>query len=243
LELILDFCNNHCGNEDILLQMLKTAYDNQVNFVKFQLYNPEKLNPDYPGCQDYKRYLEKCKITEYFLKLIEDKCNTYAIHPIFTIFTPDVLINLKNFNALYSLKIASPDMLNYKLIDAVVKSKSKVWISTGMHTKIEITKTIDRYKKQAKFMYCISRYPTEESDINYSEMLTFDGFSDHTLGIIAAQKAFIKGVQFVEKHFTLSKYLPGRDHHMSMTPDELEKLMIWVKYKNSIEIYKKRWVE
>lgn len=239
MDLILDFCNNHCGNEDIMLQMLDIAYRNKVNYIKFQLYNPEKLNPQYPDYKNYKAYLEKHKITEYMLCLIKNSCESYNITPIFTIFTPDQLDRLKEFTN-YHLKIASPDMENTKLIDKCLKLKKTI-ISTGMHTKIEISKIQDKYKNKAEFMYCVSKYPTIECDIDYTYMMNFDGFSDHTLGILAAQKAFTRGIKYVEKHFTLSKYLPGKDHHMSMTPDELVELSDWIQYKNSIEMYKNRW--
>jgi sialic acid synthase SpsE len=241
MDLILDFCNNHCGNEDILLQMFDLAFKNKVRYVKFQLYNPEKLNPEYPDYQRYKKYLEKHKINEYMLNLIKSTCENYGMTPIFTIFTQDQLGRLKEF-ANYILKIASPDMTNHNLINACLKNKKKVIISTGMHNKKEIETVRTKYKNKCEFMYCISRYPTEEWDIDYTYMASFDGFSDHTLGILAAKKAFLKGINYVEKHFTLSRYLPGKDHYMSMTCDELEEISNWIEYKRSIETYKNRWV-
>lgn len=241
MDLILDFCNNHCGNEDLLLQMLDIAYKNKVEYVKFQLYNPEKLNPDYPDYNNYKKYLEKHKITEYMLTLIKSKCEAYNMTPVFTIFTDDQLSRLKEFTN-YQLKIASPDMLNVKLIDKCIAKKKRVIISTGMHNKTEVSKIRLKYKNKADFLYCISRYPTLETDIDYTTMSSFDGFSDHTIGIMPTKKAFVKGLKIVEKHFTLSRYLPGKDHHMSMTPDELEDLASWLYYKKSTETYKNRWV-
>ena len=35
------------------------------------------------------------------------------------------------------------------------------------------------------FCYCISEYPTQKKKINWKEAISYDGFSDHTLGIIA----------------------------------------------------------
>jgi len=242
LDLILDFCNNHCGNEDILLQMLDIAYKNKIKFVKFQLFNPEKLNPEYPDYKNYKAYLEKHKITEYMLCLIKSTCENYDITPIFTIFTHDQISRLKEFTN-FKLKIASPDMTNHDLISKCLKVKNPLLISTGMHNKKEVENVKTKYKNKCEFMYCISQYPTEEWDIDYNYMSNFDGFSDHTLGILATKKAFIKGIKYVEKHFTLSRYLPGKDHHMSMTPDELIELCNWINYKKSIEVYKNRWLE
>lgn len=237
----LDFCNNHLGDFDILKKMMELAAENGVDIIKFQLYNPDKLNPKYPNYSEYKCVLDKCRVTEGMISYIFDRCGKLKLHPMFTIFTKDRLASLKDYVD-YSLKIASPDMLNTDLIDACLKSKKPVWVSTGMHTKNEIAKIKMKYNSKVNFMYCISRYPTLESDIDYNTMLDFDGFSDHTKGVTAAKKAIAKNILLVEKHFTLSRYLPGKDHAMSMTPEELEELMSWKKYRDSIETYKNRWV-
>ena len=51
------------------------------------------------------------------------------------------------------------------------------------------------------------------------------GFSDHTNGTTAAVGATILGACWIEKHFTLSKDLPGPDHWFSMDPPELRVLV------------------
>jgi sialic acid synthase SpsE len=51
------------------------------------------------------------------------------------------------------------------------------------------------------------------------------GFSDHTLGILASVAAVAGGAEVVEKHFTLDKSLPGTDHVLSVTPDELREMV------------------
>lgn len=48
-----------------------------------------------------------------------------------------------------------------------------------------------------------------------------------TIGLDAAKIALARGALVIEKHFTLDKSLPGPDHAMSMTPDELKELIKW----------------
>ena len=76
------------------------------------------------------------------------------------------------------------------------------------------------------FLYCISKYPTELSDLNFKDIdfSKYDGFSDHTVGIAAAQIALARGAKIIEKHFTLDKNMYGPDHIGSMTPHELSDL-------------------
>jgi sialic acid synthase SpsE len=51
------------------------------------------------------------------------------------------------------------------------------------------------------------------------------GFSDHTVGYMAAVQAVSMGAKIVEKHFTLDHKLPGPDHWFSVDPDELKELV------------------
>ena len=48
------------------------------------------------------------------------------------------------------------------------------------------------------------------------------GFSDHTLGNVAAMFAIFNGARVIEKHLTLSKKLNGPDHYASMEPKEFK---------------------
>ena len=53
------------------------------------------------------------------------------------------------------------------------------------------------------------------------------GYSDHTLGTEAAKYAICLGAEYVEKHFTLNRYLPGRDQKMSTTIEEMSEIVKW----------------
>jgi sialic acid synthase SpsE len=92
-----------------------------------------------------------------------------------------------------------------------------------------------------KLLYCISKYPTMNEDVDFERMLYYDGFSDHTQGIEASKKAIDNDVSIIERHFTLGKYLPGRDHFLSSTPDEFKELVDYKNYKNKIKQFKTRW--
>jgi sialic acid synthase SpsE len=47
------------------------------------------------------------------------------------------------------------------------------------------------------------------------------GLSDHTRGHHIALAAVARGANIIEKHFTLSRRLPGVDHAASIEPDEM----------------------
>ena len=76
-------------------------------------------------------------------------------------------------------------------------------------------------------MYCVAEYPayiTELPDFN-----KYDGFSDHTISCYWAREAIKKGAKIIEKHFTLSKDLPGFNQKGSATPAELKDLVTYAR--------------
>ena len=69
-------------------------------------------------------------------------------------------------------------------------------------------------------------------DVNLRAMLTLrdalgvkTGYSDHTTGIEVPVAAAALGAAVVEKHFTLSRELPGPDHKASLEPQELKQMV------------------
>jgi N,N'-diacetyllegionaminate synthase len=59
------------------------------------------------------------------------------------------------------------------------------------------------------------------------------GFSDHTQSIITPSLAVAKGATVIEKHFTLSKHLPGPDHPFAIEPDELKEMITLIRNTES----------
>ena len=51
------------------------------------------------------------------------------------------------------------------------------------------------------------------------------GYSDHSLGCKASIAAIALGAKVIEKHFTISKKLPGPDHSMALEPSELKRFV------------------
>ena len=50
------------------------------------------------------------------------------------------------------------------------------------------------------------------------------GYSGHFPGIEDAIIAICKGVDYIEKHFTVDRNLPGRDNKFAILPEDLKKI-------------------
>lgn len=255
-KIILDACNNWLGCQKLLDTMIEQATSNKVEYIKFQLFNPEKLNKTYPNYDEYKAMCKECEITLSILKGILMLHPWEITKPMFTIFSEDRLDLLdKAFDGIgkyhiepsnIALKLGSPDMSNYSLIEKCLAKypDNLLVISTGMHSEQEIDECLTKYgdRKKVRFLHCISEYPTDPRDVDYEKIMDLDGFSDHTQGIETAKDVIGHDAEFLEMHYTLSRNLPGKDQLVSKNIQEIKRI---VRYRQSLEDakkYKGRWI-
>ena len=91
-------------------------------------------------------------------------------------------------------------------------------------------------KEKVSLLHCTTEYPAPLDEINLQAISVlkdkFDlniGYSDHSDGILVSILAASHGAKLIEKHFTLDKNLEGPDHKSSLTPDELEEMVISIR--------------
>ena len=103
----------------------------------------------------------------------------------------------------------------------------------------------DYGNKKLILMHCVSSYPCEPSRANLPKINllrelceqtpgldNFEiGYSDHCGGIEVAKQSLEYGVDWIEKHFTIDKNLPGRDNQFSILPDEMLELTNYIKMR------------
>ena len=133
-------------------------------------------------------------------------------------------------------KVASFEIVDIPLIQHIASKGKPMIMSTGMATLPEIDEAVqaarDSGAEQIMLLKCTSSYPAppEEMDLASISHLsqTFGvptGLSDHTLGIAVPLGGVALGAALVEKHFTLSRSVPGPDSAFSVEPDELQALV------------------
>jgi N,N'-diacetyllegionaminate synthase len=113
-----------------------------------------------------------------------------------------------------------------------------VIMSTGMANMDEIWAAVNVLinaglpRDMITILHCNTEYPTPMEDVNLKAMMTIHqelgvkvGYSDHTRGIEVPIAAVALGATVIEKHFTISRDLPGPDHKASLEPDELKAMV------------------
>ena len=98
--------------------------------------------------------------------------------------------------------------LDKTLCEEIIKRNKRTYVSLGLEKNNFFP---FGFKKNIHYLYCISKYPTLLDDPDLKNMPLkfkkngFYGYSDHTLGMAAGIKAYMRGSKVLEKHFTNSK--------------------------------------
>ena len=133
-------------------------------------------------------------------------------------------------------KVASFEIVDIPLIERIARTGKPLILSTGMATKEEIGEAVDAARgagaDQIALLKCNSGYPAPPEEMNLRTMVdmreTFRlpiGLSDHTLGMEVSEAAVSLGASIIEKHFTLSRSVPGPDSAFSLEPSEFRALV------------------
>lgn len=239
-QIIADISSNHMGDMRLAEALIAAAADVGVDTVKFQSWQASKLRPDFP---DYGATFARHQIAElsdddhYRLLAL---CKEYGVTFLTTCFDLQRAYFLSKLG-MDSIKVASPDSTSFNLIDKLTDLFNHVIISTGMTTNEEVEKLIDHVSnKNVTILHCISLYPTPLDKVNLERMIWLReqgvkvGYSDHSMGVEAGMLAISLGAEILEKHITLSRYIPGKDQAMSTLPEEFKELVEWSKLVESM---------
>lgn len=157
------------------------------------------------------------------LDFVETLCSPGCMS-LLKLFTPD------------RLKVASRDLTNLPLLEAMAETRIPIILSTGMAGKKELDdalKVITRHHSDIAILHCVSQYPTRPDNLNLrtiSYLLRHYpqytiGFSDHTIGIAAPAVAVGMGAKIIEKHITIDRHMKGTDQQGSLGPDGVNRMV------------------
>ena len=157
------------------------------------------------------------------LDFIETFCSRGCLRML-RLFTPD------------RLKVASRDLTNIPLLEALAETKIPIILSTGMAGRKELDEALDvitRYHSDIAILHCVSQYPTHPDNLNLNTIPYLIkhygrykiGFSDHTIGIAAPVVAVGMGAEIIEKHITIDRHMKGTDQIGSLGPDGVNRMI------------------
>ena len=198
--------------------------------VKFQMWKAKELyNKSHPNWNEIKRAELSFQMAEK-LKEFSDK---QKIEFFCSAFYPDgvkflISIGVKKFKiASRTCMLTDPNSL--EVLQEKARSKKEIFISMGMGgNKKKISKIFENNK--TTFCYCISDYPLNFDKINWIDAVKYDGFSDHTMDIVAPILFTLLKKQkksrkiYIEKHVKMINS-GGPDASTSISTEKLSEMV------------------
>lgn len=244
---------NHNADINLAFALIDAAVDAGADIIKFQTCLPEEV---VTASAEKARYqLETTDRTETQLEMtrkihldfdsflpLKKYCDQLGIEFLTSAFGMNSLAFIETLG-LKRFKVPSGEITNYPYVERIASHNKPTIVSTGLCNMDEVEAAVDLMqrngldiKKNLTLLICNTAYPTPPEDVNLLSMDTLTrkfgcnvGFSDHTQGTLAAVLAAAKGASVIEKHFTLSRLLPGPDHRASCEPHELKNLITTMK--------------
>jgi sialic acid synthase len=205
-------------NEELSASAMMQPYDNPHSFGK--TYGEHRKALELSNEEHYEVYqYAKSK----GLDVVETLCARGCLS-LLSYFIPD------------KLKVASRDLTNLPLLEAMAETRIPMILSTGMTGKKELDDAIaviTRYHSNITILHCLSQYPSEYRHINLESIRFLKdhypdytiGYSDHSIGIVVPAVAVALGAKVIEKHITLDRNMKGTDHRGSLEPDGIWRMV------------------
>lgn len=206
--------------------------------LRYEL-SDSQMNRPYTGSnsfgETYGKHREFLELSDAQHHEVYQYAKSLGLDFVETLCAPSCLSILKHFTPDY-LKVASRDLTNLPLLDALAETKLPIIISTGMAGEKELDEgleTITKHHDKVHILHCVSQYPTQPHNVNLNS-ITFlrkkypqftIGYSDHTIGISVPVAAVAMGAEIIEKHITLDRRMKGTDQAGSLGPDGLNRMV------------------
>jgi len=236
--------SNHDRDLGRAKELIDIAADSGADAVKFQTFTALKIaaQTKHPIAQiavgGATTLFELYRSVEMPIEWLPDLAAHAVKRGIMFLSTPfdreaaDVLDRL----GMPAIKIASFEMIDLMLLRHVARKGKPVILSTGMGSLGEIEEALEALRaeglEEIALLHCAINYPAKFESVNLAAMSTMArafglpvGYSDHTPGITVPIAAVARGAAIIEKHFTISRTLPGPDHAFALEPGELKAMV------------------
>lgn len=245
--IIAEMSANHNQDFDRAVKIIEAAKETGADAIKLQTYTPDTLTIDcdneyfcigkgtiWEGRNLYDLYGEAYTPWEWQPKL-KDLANDLGLAFFSTPFDHTAVDFLEQMDV-PAYKVASFEIVDLPLIRRIAQTGKPIIMSTGMATLAEIDEAVRTIREvggeQLALLKCTSAYPASPEEMNLCTIphlaKAFNvpvGLSDHTLGIAVPVAAVALGACVVEKHFTLSRDVPGPDSVFSLEPHEFKAMV------------------
>ena len=244
---------NHDRNLNQALDLVRVAKESGADAVKFQTYSSETLYapgaPNFAGYKNINKLIKDIELPREWQKEIKQYCDDQDIEFMSTPFDEKAVDELCNLGV-KRLKIAGFESTDPRFVKMVASTGLPLIVTAGIGSNsIQIKNCLSWIKEvnpepDVTILHGNNAYPTPLEDANIEQIGEYIrgqelegkypyrfkvGISDHTEGILVPSLAVAQGAEVVEKHFTISRALPGPDHPFAVEPDELREMVSMIR--------------
>jgi N,N'-diacetyllegionaminate synthase len=244
---------NHDGSVQRGVELIEAAQAAGADAIKLQCFDADLLLSgaarlaDYqrPAANDPRKLLRRLQLSIDELATLAERARSLDLNVIVTVFSVELVEAVERLGC-DAFKVASPDIVNRPLIEALMarpgcrlsavgyrpRAESgaprtqPLILSTGAATYEEVAQAVKWLDGHPHLlMQCVSAYPTPDESAALAGRLDLMrisehslGYSDHTTAVDAGGLAVASGARMLEKHITLDRSAPGPDHAASLDP-------------------------
>ena len=246
---IAEVAQAHDGSLESAHEYIDLIANAGANAVKFQTHiahaestirEPWRVKMSTPDKTRFD-YWQRMEFSESEWIELRDHCINRGLSFMSSPFSIEAL-NLLDRLGVEVWKLASGEVSNTPLVEAMIKTKKPIILSTGLSTWSEldeVVKWILESDIDLTVLQCTSEYPCPPELTGLNLITEYKkkwgcrvGISDHSGTIFPSLAAKTLGASVIEVHITSSRDSKGVDSPSSITPDELKVLVAGVKFLN-----------
>ncbi|MDB4945559.1 MAG: N-acetylneuraminic acid synthase [Labilithrix sp.] len=220
---VLELANNHLGKLDRGLKIV-TDYSRIVRFnnvkaaIKLQFRDVDSfVHKDFRDRKDI-RYIKKTidtQVSKDFHRTMVDAVKKGGCIPMATAFD-EASVELCVELGIPIIKIASSDLNDWPLLEAMAKTRKPCIVSTGgssLKDLDDLVKFFDNRKIPLAINHCVSLYPSEDRELELNQIdYLRNRYPDHVIGLSSHEyhnwewsimMAYAKGARTFERHIDI----------------------------------------
>jgi N,N'-diacetyllegionaminate synthase len=229
-EVIAEVGWNHLGDMDLARRMIQAAAESGADVVKFQTWHADRLTSG-PWDTDGRREIYRAaELRPEHYPILMDACREHGVRFLTSVFAAADVPFVAELG-LQEIKIPSQEAYSGDLLRAVDGRFDRVLVSTGASEWDEVLRVPTLIQRSAlTLLHCVSAYPCDAGRVNLPRLQALKkvtpsvGYSGHLQAVDDAVAAIALGVDYVEKHFTIDRSLPGRDNQFALLPEQFRQI-------------------
>jgi N-acetylneuraminate synthase len=229
--IIAEAGSTHDGSLGNCLKLMEECAKVGADAFKLQCHNGERIKGDPPwftGVGEQRGdYLKRTSFTQEQWREIREAATFWNVQLIVSPFSVEAVRLLEEL-PVDAYKVASGQVTNLPMLEAIKATGRRTILSTGMTTSAENLAAIQLLQPWAT-LHCTSEYPCRPEHVGLNELRVWGqdrfGLSDHTLGFAASLAAIALGATVIERHVCFDRRGYGTDARHSLTLDEFARFV------------------